>query len=191
MVFAGVFDPVHKGHISAAETALKLGKKVVFLPEKKPQHKHGSTAYKHRIEMLKIATRNNKRFEVMDYPENEQFIQPVFTWLAQKYPKSGFIWLLGSDSVKYVAKWPDADKLPELNVKQIVYLERHGHDIGETYQINEDMVASVLRRKRRWNTQKTHAKMNSMQIRDNLKSYQNQLPDGVYEYIREHNLYNL
>ncbi|MCA9333239.1 nicotinate-nicotinamide nucleotide adenylyltransferase [Candidatus Saccharibacteria bacterium] len=190
VVFAGVFDPVHKAHISAAETALTLGKKVVFLPERVPQHKHSTTDYTHRLNMLKIATKSNPRFEVLDYPEDHQYIEPVFKWLKAKYPASSFVWIVGSDVAPLMAKWPGVENLESLGVKGVYYLNRHGSEIGNSYELDNGVVLYQLKRRRNWKKHITHSRINSASIRENTKQNRDQLPGGVFEYLVANGLYN-
>lgn len=189
IVFAGIFDPVHKGHLAAAEAALKLGKKVVFLPERIPQHKQGTTDYAHRLEMLKLATSYNSRFEVLDYPNNRQYIKPVFEWLASKYPTSKFVWLVGSDVIPKMKDWPDIEMLEELEVVDVVFVEREGHQKIDDYKINKSINAKSVVLKRRWKTSKDYQKVSSNNIRSNFKQLQNQLPEEALKYAIEHKLY--
>ncbi|MCA9323898.1 nicotinate-nicotinamide nucleotide adenylyltransferase [Candidatus Saccharibacteria bacterium] len=191
VVFAGVFDPVHKAHISAAQESLKLGKRVVFLPERAPQHKHGTTAYRHRLAMLQIATNYEAKIDVLDYPQDQQYITPTFEWLLQQYPSSSFVWLVGSDVLPYMHKWPDIDKLKELRVSDVYYIERAGYEVGQQYEVGKGLTAYRLQRKKDRHTHTSHPKINSTTIRAEIKKHQNQLPSDVYEYIRENNLYSL
>ena len=189
VVFAGVFDPVHIGHLSAAETALRHGKRVVFLPERIPQHKHGSTDYKHRLEMLRLATQHNKRFDVLDYDQDHQFIEPVFSWLQLKYPESSFVWLVGSDVVEQIPTWSGADKLNSLFVVDVLYLDRDGDERPETVKISNSITAHKIKRTRYRSKHKKHAVIRSKTVRGNLATHHTQLIHEVYEYIKANNLY--
>ncbi len=111
IVFAGVFDPVHNGHLSAAKEALHYGSKVVFLPERVPQHKHGTTKYEHRLNMLRIATEDNGDFDVLDYPNDHHWVVETFEWLQKQYPGSKFVWLIGQDVEGNISSWPGIEKL--------------------------------------------------------------------------------
>lgn len=192
VVFAGVFDPVHKGHISAAENALRYGRKVVFIPERVPQHKHSTSAYKDRLEMLLIATKSQLKFSVVDYPKDHQYVNETFSWLNKNYPSSGYVWLVGSDVLKHMSSWKDIDKLESLNVVDIIYFDREGSETeNDSFQITKDLIAHKIKRSRKRKIQKTHAKMSSTEIRNNLVKFHNRLPDGVFDYIKSKNLYNV
>ena len=189
VIFAGVFDPVHKGHISAAVAALRYGKRVVFMPEKIPQHKHGTTDYSQRLKMLEIATKAHDKIDVVDYPGEQQFIVPVFSWLKKQYSQSGFVWLVGSDVVDYISAWEGVDQLEELGVKSIIFFDREGVEKPDTVQISDTMIASKIRRPRFRKKRQKHAAMSSQSIRSNMSTHHTQLNHSVYEYIKQNNLY--
>ena len=63
-IFAGTFDPVHKGHISFALQAIEAAglDEVVFLPEPRPRHKQSVTDQSHRIAMINLAIKAYPKF---------------------------------------------------------------------------------------------------------------------------------
>lgn len=189
VVYGGVFDPVHKGHVSAAETALHYGRRVVFLPERVPQHKHGTAEYMHRLKMLELATKKNSKFDVLDYPKDQQFIEPVFAWVRTQYPTSRFIWLVGSDVVEHISNWPDADKLEALGVDSIIFFDREGEEKPETIKISDTMTAHKIKRPRFRKKRQKHASIRSKTIRKNMSTHHTQLSESVYDYIKKHDLY--
>ena len=67
-IIGGTFDPVHYGHLFIAQTALEELNldEVLFIPAGKPPHKQErliTEAHK-RIDMLKLAIKNNPRFGI-------------------------------------------------------------------------------------------------------------------------------
>ncbi len=183
VVFAGVFDPVHKGHISAAEQALHHGVKVLFLAERTPQHKQGTTAYEHRLNMLRIATRSNPQFEVVDYPNEHHWIAEMFLWLKERYPDSTFVWLVGNDVVPLIERWPDSDRLAEFGVKNIVAARRADYTLPLDVTVHGTKILHLVR------PRKKHEKLSSTMIRADIAHNHTALPKGVWEYIRENKLY--
>src|SRR5437016_2027448 len=69
-VFGGSFNPIHLGHLRAAEEdreamALDL---VYFVPAASPPHKpvSGMAPAEHRLQMVYLATKGNRHFMVSD-----------------------------------------------------------------------------------------------------------------------------
>ena len=69
-ILGGTFNPIHYGHLAAAEEVrdrLKL-ERVLFIPSYLPPHKHEEdmpTAIQ-RLEMVRLATAGNPHFTVSD-----------------------------------------------------------------------------------------------------------------------------
>jgi nicotinate-nucleotide adenylyltransferase len=188
VVFAGVFDPIHIGHLSAAEDALKFGIKIVFVPEKIPQHKHSTTDYKHRIKMLQIATMSQSNMEVLDYPEDHQYIKDTFEWLREKYPNNDFVWLVGSDVVSYIEKWPDSDKLQSYGVVEILVYIRGQSNINN---LPKNVYGVPVHIRKRSIKMINHQNMSSTFVLEDLLHRQSSLPVGVFDYIKKNKLYNV
>jgi nicotinate-nucleotide adenylyltransferase len=184
VVFAGVFDPVHNGHISAAERALHFGSQVLFMPERVPQHKHSATAYKHRLTMLRKATAKNKAFSVIDYPKDHHWIADTFQWLKKKYPNKSFIWMVGSDVAPLMHEWQGIDKLESLGVSRILIVKREGNDIDHFKEIGSTAVTYIHRPIQK------HENLSSTAIRADVKRCRKQVNALVYSYIKEHRLYS-
>ena len=183
IVFAGVFDPVHSGHLSAAKRALHYGSKVIFMPERVPQHKHGATDYEHRLNMLRIATEQDSDFEVVDYPENHHWISESFQWVKNKYPDKDIVWLVGSDVSPKIESWPGAESLVNLGVKLILVVMRAGNETDRQEAIAGVPVINLVR------PLGLDMQTNSSAIRQNITLSKDNLLPEVYEYIRANNLY--
>ena len=69
-ILGGTFNPVHNAHLFVAqEVSIKLNLKKIFLiPDNIPPHKNYKNEIKQeqRLEMLKIATKDNELFSVLD-----------------------------------------------------------------------------------------------------------------------------
>ena len=69
-LFGGSFNPIHFGHLRAAEEvreALELDL-VYFVPAASPPHKSddGLAPAEHRLQMVRLATKGNRHFMVSD-----------------------------------------------------------------------------------------------------------------------------
>jgi len=69
-LFGGTFDPPHFGHLIVAQTIFEAEHfdKIVFIPAHIPPHKKGKkiSSLELRLEMLKIAIKDNPNFEISD-----------------------------------------------------------------------------------------------------------------------------
>ena len=127
-ILAGTFDPVHAGHITFAEQAIKqlALDKVVFLPERQPRGKKIVTELNDRSKMLELAVEGYENFEIYDTNELHFTLVKTLPKLRSKYPNSEFVFLVGSDVGHHLAEWSDiyqhADKVTFL------VSVRSGHD---------------------------------------------------------------
>ena len=64
----GTFNPIHNSHLKIAEYLLLQGyNKAVFVPAYRPPHKDfDEKEAAKRLEMVKLAVKNHKNFEVSD-----------------------------------------------------------------------------------------------------------------------------
>ncbi|MFQ9784942.1 MAG: nicotinate-nicotinamide nucleotide adenylyltransferase [Ruminococcus sp.] len=73
-IFGGAFNPIHKAHTTLAENVLKECnvEKVIFRPTFISPHKSMQYAvpFEHRVNMCKIATKDNDNFIVSTLEEN-------------------------------------------------------------------------------------------------------------------------
>lgn len=110
--FGGTFDPVHRGHLEPARTAMRAldldG--VVFVPAGSPPHKQGDplTAFSHRLAMLVLATLDEPGFFVSDLEAERP--GPTYTvdsvpLLRVEWPAEQSCFLLGSDSLAQLTTW--------------------------------------------------------------------------------------
>lgn len=120
-VFGGAFDPVHKGHLNIALFVLlrKIAEKIIFVPTLYPPHKgqKAVASFEDRLEMLKIALRDNPDFEISDIEKslnkNPSFTFDMMNALSEKYPQSELIILIGADSLMNLHLWHRAKEIVE------------------------------------------------------------------------------
>ncbi len=182
-LFGGSFDPVHLGHLAAAETAGEaLGARVRFLPAREQPFKraaHGATADQ-RAEMLELAVAGNPRLCV----ERIELSLPVPSYtvrtlraLADREPGNRFTLLLGADAAGDLADWFEVDALPRL--ADVVVFARPGTPLPRHAAIARSVEVPAL-------------DISATMIRERVRrgrSIRYLVPDAVGEYIAAHGLY--
>lgn len=107
-IFAGSFDPVHKGHIGFALAAKRSANldAVYFLPEIQPRNKAGVTHVSHRVAMLNLAVKPHRSLHVLSLPDRHFSVKSTLPRLRKHFPRSELLLLLGSDVFLGVPDWP-------------------------------------------------------------------------------------
>ncbi|HSX44208.1 MAG TPA: nicotinate-nicotinamide nucleotide adenylyltransferase [Candidatus Saccharimonadales bacterium] len=112
-IFAGTFDPVHKGHITFALKAAESADldEVYFLPEIVPWRKTAPTHISHRLAMLQLATRAHSKLNVLELPDKK--FDMVHTWpkLKKRFRGSKLLLIVGSDVFSHMPEWPHVKQL--------------------------------------------------------------------------------
>lgn len=113
-IMGGTFDPIHYGHLLAAEEArLALDlKRVVFLPTGTAPHKRyeNMASAEDRYAMTLLATADNPFFEVsrMETERGEiSYTRDTLNELHALYPGTEFFLIAGLDSILDMPNWRD------------------------------------------------------------------------------------
>lgn len=182
-LFGGSFDPVHLGHLVAAETAAEeLGARVRLMPVREQPFKraaHGASPAQ-RAEMLALALAGNPRLS-MERIELE-LAAPSYTVrtlraLAEREPGNRFTLLLGADAARDLPAWFEVEALPAL--ADVIVFGRPGAPVPDLPVIRRaievpavDISATLVRRR----------------VAEG-RSIRYLVPDAVREYIAAHGLY--
>ncbi|MGE5472934.1 MAG: nicotinate-nucleotide adenylyltransferase [Ignavibacteriales bacterium] len=118
-LIGGTFDPVHFGHLLAAERAREeYGlEKVYFIPSANPPHKNykGMAEAQNRFEMVEIAIRDNPYFEISD----AEFVRAGYSYTIDTVnefihligQECKIYFIIGTDNVSEIKTWKNADEL--------------------------------------------------------------------------------
>ncbi|QDT63547.1 nicotinate-nucleotide adenylyltransferase [Calycomorphotria hydatis] len=120
-IYGGTFDPVHFGHLLLAEQCCEqLGlDQVHFVPAGDPPHKDklGLTDGKMRAEMLDFATAGAPHL-VVDRRELKRngpsYTVETLREFQTSYPDDDLFFLMGADSLAYLAAWREPQEILKL-----------------------------------------------------------------------------
>ena len=190
-LFGGTFDPIHNGHIEAANSAhliLKLDK-VIMVPAGDPYLKRTKlvASPKERYRMVSLAVRKIPSLEVSDI----EIFRPgpsytIDTVRELKREGHEVIVLLGMDSIIEMDEWQDPDLLH--SECEVVGLTRPGFQI--------DKSKSYLSRQRKYSLRTIEvnsAEISSTRVRNLIQDgvdVADLIPQEVNEYIKEQKLYH-
>lgn len=118
-ILGGTFNPVHIGHLILAQYALgELNlDKIYFVPANIAPLKSrlGLISPAHRLNMLKLAVRNNKKFRVSDIEIKRGGVSYTVDTLAS-FRKTGneIFFISGSDSLGQLSRWKDFQRIQKI-----------------------------------------------------------------------------
>lgn len=119
-IFGGSFNPIHLAHLIIAECALEDLKldRVLFVPSNISPHKKNQAILdaRHRLAMVRLATRDNPRFSVSDLEIRRGGVSFTIDTLRELRRRSTarFTLILGSDSLADLPKWREIDEIAGL-----------------------------------------------------------------------------
>ncbi len=129
-IFGGTFNPVHFGHLRAAEEVREAAglDRIIFIPSGTPPLKTRDIApAAARLEMVRSAIRGNPQFEVLDLEcrsRRKSYTVSTLQKLAQLYPADRLFFLLGIDAFLDIPNWYRPDLL--LALTDFLVLSRPG-----------------------------------------------------------------
>lgn len=187
-ILGGSFNPVHMGHLLIAKYLVEfttLSEVWLTLSPLNPLKVHSLELIPdlHRLEMLKIATRNLEGVGVCDLelslPRPSYTINTLDA-LQKRYPRRRFKPIIGSDNLRIFEQWRSYDKILE-DYGLIVY-PRPGYPIPSVLDLNIKTVNAPL------------MSLSSTFLRKAIahgKDVSIFMPAGVSDYIKTNHLYQL
>ncbi|MFM1902187.1 MAG: Nicotinate-nucleotide adenylyltransferase [Planctomycetota bacterium] len=132
-IYGGSFDPVHYGHLLAAETAREQARldRVIFIPAAASPHKPGVVLASavDRLAMLTLATAGHEAFAVSAVELDRggpSYTVDTLTSLAAAYPADQLVLILGPDALGSFATWREPARIASL--AELVPVEREELD---------------------------------------------------------------
>lgn len=119
-IMGGTFDPIHIGHLIAAEAAIEcVGlDEVWFMPAHVPPHKsrQPEASAKQRLEMTELAVSGEPRFTASSWEMDRggvSYTLHTVKALQEEYPNTEWYWIIGADMVAFLPQWHGIEELIE------------------------------------------------------------------------------
>lgn len=195
-VLGGTFDPIHIGHLRAAEeVAARLGlDRVFFIPAGKPPHRaQPLAAARHRLAMTRLALAGHPRFTCLNWElrrSGPSYTVDTLAQLAARWPRAERFLILGADQCLHLPSWHEPLRL--IRHARIVVISRPGAAKTAVQRQVRRTFPPALRRACKF-VPIPGLDVSSTQIRANLRagaSVRFLLPDPVLRYIRRFRLYS-
>jgi len=129
-VFGGTFNPIHYGHLRAAEEVREKVKldKILFIPSGRPPLKTRDIAeVRHRYEMTRRALVKNSRFELSDIEcrqRGKSYTVKTLKQLKRSHPEIDLFFILGIDAFLDIPQWWHYEEL--LALTHFIIISRPG-----------------------------------------------------------------
>ncbi|RRJ66852.1 nicotinate-nucleotide adenylyltransferase [Paenibacillus oralis] len=190
-IMGGAFDPIHLGHLLAAESAREqhLLEEVWFMPSHIPPHKHrAGVSGKQRLEMVEAAIGGHPAFKPLGIELKRggvSYTVDTIREIREQHPDLDLYFIIGADMVNYLPKWEGIEDLTGMIT--FIGLQRPGSFleldalppfIQEAVRLAEMPLVDI----------------SSSLIRSRLaqgRSVRYMVPDSVHDYMTRSGLYGI
>lgn len=186
-IMGGTFDPIHNGHLVAAnEVADRYDlDEVVFVPTGQPWQKGDDVSpAEDRYLMTVIATASNPRFQVsrvdIDRPGPTYTVDTLRDMRREYGDKAELFFITGADALERILTWKDAERV--FGLAHFIGVTRPGFTLSDAH-LPRDTVSLV---------QVPAMAISSTDIRERVRTGRPiwyLVPDGVVQYISKRRLY--
>lgn len=190
-IMGGAFDPIHIGHLLAAEAAREKYEleEVWFMPSHIPPHKHqAGGSGEQRLEMVKAATQSHPAFKPLDIELRRggvSYTVDTIRALRSEHADLELYFIIGADMVNYLPKWEGIEEL--VGMLRFIGLQRPGSflELDTLPPLIRDAVMLA---------DMPLVDISSSLIRSRISrglSVRYMVPEQVYEYIMGSRLYEV
>jgi nicotinate-nucleotide adenylyltransferase len=208
-LFGGSFNPIHFGHLRAAEEvreAMELDL-VYFIPAASPPHKPGGdlAAPDQRLRMVQLATKGNRHFMVSDAEirrgGRSYTVDTLRHFRTTMRAQTSLFLMMGTDAFAELDTWKDADEIAassgiivhsrmephdaERSTGALASIQRFGYISNSGYYVHPSGQTLSF-------VTTTFLPISASTIRQKLqeqKSARYLVPADVLDYIERHGLY--
>ena len=209
-LLGGTFDPIHFGHLRAAEEMLQIFNlnRIIFVPSSRPPHKLEAeiTSFYHREQMIRMAIEGNVSFSFSDVENlrsGKSYSVETVEYILNKYLEDlELYFIIGQDAFQAITTWKDWEKL--LLLCNFAVMTRPGYKQKGLENILPKDFASRFTYDKKIDGYKgstghaiyfrhvTFLDISSSRIREMMKTGQSArylIPDNVRNYIIKNSIY--
>ena len=189
-IMGGTFDPIHFGHLLAAEESyreLELDE-VIFVPTGQPPHKTSVSSQENRYDMTLLATAGIPYFSVsrmeIDREKSSHTIDTLREFRKIMGENVEFCFITGLDAILTISTWNEYMELPELC--RLVTVTRPGYFLKNLDELPAKIREAIIF------IEIPRFSLSSTNIRERIsegKGAKYLVPDAVEDYIRKCKLY--
>jgi nicotinate-nucleotide adenylyltransferase len=201
-ILGGTFDPIHNGHLAAAQSVADTFQvdEVHFIPAFSPPHKQsrGITSPFHRFAMAALATVSVDRFRTSTIEVDaldKRYTVETLKVMHQSYPEAELFFIIGTDMYQEIEAWKNFRQLFDL--ANLVIVNRPGfpfrEDVAPFKVLNEGEAVTLPENTSVFYLPFVEQPISSTAIRDELKrgeQVSHWLPPLVWNYIEKNKLYS-
>lgn len=199
-IYGGTFDPIHRGHLSAAEAAARvLGlDQVLLVPDALPPHKElssGSASGQQRYEMAELALYEARcPARVLDTELRRggvSYTCDTLRQLKEQYPRDELWLLMGSDMFLSLHTWRQSEVITSL--AGIAAFSRQQEDESLAFRRQKEYLETAYGAKVVTMVNPNLIEVSSSWLRQTLRQGGGEkfLPTPVYGYIQRTGLYGV
>jgi nicotinate-nucleotide adenylyltransferase len=210
-LFGGTFDPIHCGHVKAAEIVQGIFSfdRILFIPSYIPPHKESAevASAEHRLKMVELALSPFDRFtpsSVEIDARGTSYSIVTLNRIKEMFPQTIIFFLVGIDAFLEIETWKDYDDV--LEQCSFIVMSRPGYCLADAKgtlaeKFNEridEVSGSILKHNEEFFFHKIYLlpihtlDISSSEVRErvgNNQSIEGLVPENVENYIKERCLY--
>lgn len=196
-VYGGTFNPIHRGHLTAARAAADaLGlEKVLLIPDNLPPHKElpaGSATGEDRLAMCRLTAGEVPGMEVLDLElrrSGPSYTSDTLAELHAQYPDDELWLLVGSDMFLSLQEWHEPERI--LSLAGIAAFHRTRGDETERFAQQKAYLEQIYGARVALLENPDVVEISSTELRAQLAQGRgrNFLTEAVYGYVLRRGLY--
>ncbi len=214
-IFGGSFNPIHFGHLRTGEELIEGMPldKIIFIPSNITSNKNETAKNsKNRFEMVKMAIKDNSKFETSDIEMKMggiSFSYNTIKELKEKYPDDELFFIIGFEAFTEIRNWKNSYLLFEMTSFIIISRDMNIKTMPENLAAIAKYIPDTVQNKIKTDIahnrliifpenrliilfEVTKLDISSTKIRNNFKkklSNRFLLPNDIIEYIINNNIY--